>query len=49
MDTLDDMMNLVGEMMISKIRLEQNPYSNMSDETREIVTNLGRSDNRTST
>ncbi len=41
MDTLDDMMNLVGEMMISKIRLEQNPYSNMSDETREIVTNLG--------
>ncbi|MDR3781772.1 MAG: chemotaxis protein CheA [Candidatus Nitrosotalea sp.] len=41
MDNLDAIMNLVGEMMISKIRLEQNVHLHMSDETREIVTNLG--------
>ena len=41
MDNLDTIMNLVGEMMISKIRLEKNSYSHMNDETREIVTNLG--------
>ena len=41
MDNLDAIMNLVGEMMISKMRLEQNPHLHMSDETREVVTNLG--------
>lgn len=41
MDSLDAIMNLVGEMMISKIRLEQNMDSRVTDETREIVMNLG--------
>jgi two-component system chemotaxis sensor kinase CheA len=41
MDSLDDIMNLVGEMLISKIRLEQNSNLYLNDETREIVTNLG--------
>lgn len=41
MDNLDAIMNLVGEMMIVKIRLEQNNHLQMNDETREIVANLG--------
>jgi two-component system chemotaxis sensor kinase CheA len=41
MDNLDAIMNLVGEMMISKMRLEQNVHLHMSDETRETVINLG--------
>ena len=41
MDNLDSIMNLVGEMMISKIRLEQNVDSQVNDETREIMINLG--------
>lgn len=41
MDNLDAIMNLVGEMMIVKIRLEQNVHLQMNDEAREIVANLG--------
>jgi two-component system chemotaxis sensor kinase CheA len=41
MDSLDAIMNLVGEMMIVKIRLEENTHLQMNDETREIVANLG--------
>jgi two-component system chemotaxis sensor kinase CheA len=41
MDNLDAIMNLVGEMMIVKIRLEQNNHLQTNDETREIVANLG--------
>ena len=42
MDDLDTMMNIVGELMINKMRLEQNIHSDMNAETRDIVSSMGR-------
>ena len=42
MAELDSLVNLVGEMMISKMRLEQIIQNYTSDETREIFMNFGR-------
>ncbi|MDE1813121.1 MAG: chemotaxis protein CheA [Thaumarchaeota archaeon] len=42
MQDLDALVNLVGEMMISKMRLEQIMHTHDSDEGREILMTLGR-------
>ncbi len=42
MHDLDSLVNLVGEMMISKMRLEQIVQSYKSDEGREVLMNFGR-------
>src|SRR5574337_1142633 len=42
MHDLDSLVNLVGEMMISKMRLEQILHTHDSDEGREILMTLGR-------
>ncbi|SRR5579885_450302 len=42
MHDLDSLVNLVGEMMISKMRLDQIVQSYNSDEGREVLMNLGR-------
>ncbi|MGI0017424.1 MAG: chemotaxis protein CheA [Nitrosotalea sp.] len=42
MQDLDSLVNLVGEMMISKMRLEQILHAHDSDEGREILMTLGR-------
>ncbi len=42
MQDLDALVNLVGEMMISKMRLEQMIQTYSSDEAREVLMNLGR-------
>ncbi|MDE1763460.1 MAG: chemotaxis protein CheA [Thaumarchaeota archaeon] len=42
MHDLDSLVNLVGEMMISKMRLDQIVQSYGSDEGREVLMNLGR-------
>jgi len=42
MQDLDSLVNLVGEMMISKMRLEQIMHTHDSDEGREILMTLGR-------
>ncbi len=42
MQDLDALVNLVGEMMISKMRLEQIMHAHDSDEGREILMTLGR-------
>ena len=42
MHDLDSLVNLVGEMMISKMRLDQIMHSHNSDEGREILMTLGR-------
>ncbi|HJW19227.1 MAG TPA: chemotaxis protein CheA [Candidatus Nitrosotalea sp.] len=42
MQDLDALVNLVGEMMISKMRLEQIMHTHDSDDGREILMTLGR-------
>ncbi|MGI0047440.1 MAG: chemotaxis protein CheA [Nitrosotalea sp.] len=42
MQDLDALVNLVGEMMISKMRLDQIVQAYHSDEGREVLRNLGR-------
>ena len=42
MHDLDSLVNLVGEMMISKMRLDQIVQTYNSDEGREVLMNLGR-------
>lgn len=42
MEDLDILVNLVGEMMICKMRLEETFHISTSDSSREILMNLGR-------